>query len=241
MYNRRRARKALACDCYTAEIGKLKHAFGGKLEITFDGKQVQNGKLLIIRVRNTGGTEIRKADFQSPSLGFVFPPAVSVLTAEITERDPIDLDVACNQLLLAGDEKNGSASSPSIEVPATLFNSGDSFSIAALVTGFTDKFEIRGRIAGIRTIKQTFLSEPSTSEGLSRKNAMVALILSAFVPGAGQFYNGDVLKGSILLGLYVISIFLLLVPVFGLLVTLVVWAWAAADAYKSAARMRPRH
>jgi TM2 domain-containing membrane protein YozV len=66
------------------------------------------------------------------------------------------------------------------------------------------------------------------------KNAAVAMILSFFIPGVGQFYNGDMKKGGIMLGAAV---------VFGALTAGVAWlaiaVWSVVDAYQVASGKSP--
>jgi TM2 domain-containing membrane protein YozV len=61
------------------------------------------------------------------------------------------------------------------------------------------------------------------------KNPTVATILSVFIPGVGQFYNGDMKKGAVMLGIGVLL---------GALTAGVGWLgmmiWSAIDAYKVA-------
>lgn len=70
-----------------------------------------------------------------------------------------------------------------------------------------------------------------------RKDAGVATLLSFFLPGAGQLYNGQVGKG---LGFILVSIFvnfpLMFVGV-GFLTALVTWIWSMVDAHSSAERI----
>lgn len=73
---------------------------------------------------------------------------------------------------------------------------------------------------------QTTAAGPRLATG---KNPTVATILSIFIPGVGQFYNGDMKKGAVMLGVAV----LLGAPTVG-----VAWLgamiWSAIDAYKVA-------
>jgi TM2 domain-containing membrane protein YozV len=66
------------------------------------------------------------------------------------------------------------------------------------------------------------------------KNAAVAMILSLIVVGVGQFYNGDMKKGGIMLGAAVI---------FGALTAGLGWLaiaiWSAVDAYQVASGKSP--
>jgi TM2 domain-containing membrane protein YozV len=63
------------------------------------------------------------------------------------------------------------------------------------------------------------------------KDPIVATILSFFIPGVGQFYNGDALKGVVMLvGAIVLS--------FTVLGTIAIWVWSMVDAYQVAKGQR---
>jgi|SRR6185295_5465942 len=66
------------------------------------------------------------------------------------------------------------------------------------------------------------------------KNPAIALILSIVIVGVGQFYNGDMKKGAIMLGAAV---------VFGALTAGLGWlaiaVWSAVDAYQVASGKSP--
>ena len=65
------------------------------------------------------------------------------------------------------------------------------------------------------------------------RNPGVALLLSLFLPGAGQIYNGFVGKGIAMLIACVIcgALSALIVPLF---VAIGIWIWAMVDAYQKA-------
>lgn len=65
------------------------------------------------------------------------------------------------------------------------------------------------------------------------KSPILALILSFFLPGLGQFYNGHSKKGIILLVAAIISIILYVILI-GALLYLIIWIYGLYDAYKSA-------
>lgn len=72
------------------------------------------------------------------------------------------------------------------------------------------------------------------------KSAGVALLASFFLPGLGQFVNGDAGKGVGFLVAYVVgwvSVALLV----GIVVVPVVWVWGMVDAYQSAKAWNLRH
>ena len=72
----------------------------------------------------------------------------------------------------------------------------------------------------------THVMQPQVVTG---KNPVLAAVLSAIIVGVGQFYNGDMKKGAIMLGLALV----LGVATAGLL-WLGVAVWSAIDAYKVA-------
>lgn len=69
-------------------------------------------------------------------------------------------------------------------------------------------------------------SKPVISSG--NKNIVLAIILSAVLPGLGQIYLGLDHKGAIFLIAYVISAILILILI-GFLLCFVIWIWALVD------------
>ena len=65
------------------------------------------------------------------------------------------------------------------------------------------------------------------------KTPILALLLSVFFPGLGQFYNGQPTKGVILIIAAIVSIFLIIFFI-GAILYLVVWVFSLYDAYTSA-------
>lgn len=65
------------------------------------------------------------------------------------------------------------------------------------------------------------------------KSPILALILSIFFPGIGQFYNGQPKKGIILIIAAIISVALFIIMI-GAVLYLIVWVYALYDAYTSA-------
>lgn len=68
------------------------------------------------------------------------------------------------------------------------------------------------------------------------KNSGIAAILSFFVPGLGQIYNGEIGKGLILIASIFISMILMIILV-GFLMYLVIWVYSIYDAYNTAERI----
>lgn len=63
---------------------------------------------------------------------------------------------------------------------------------------------------------------------VSRKEPLLSIILSFFIPGLGQIYNGQIKKGLVLLIGYFLLSWTCLVP-------LVIWLYAMYDGYTVAA------
>ena len=68
------------------------------------------------------------------------------------------------------------------------------------------------------------------------KNPGVAAVLSFFFCGLGQIYNGQIMKGVIMLCAYAISWSLTTVLI-GYVTTPILWIWGMYDAYKKAEKI----
>lgn len=66
-----------------------------------------------------------------------------------------------------------------------------------------------------------------------KKNPGLAAVASFFFAGLGQIYNGDILKGVLLMIVQVINV-LLMFLVIGFFTYPLVWVYGIWDAYKSA-------
>ena len=75
---------------------------------------------------------------------------------------------------------------------------------------------------------------------MTQKNPLIALLLSFLFPGVGQIYNGQMMKGIILLVAYFGIIFLAFILTFIVIgiclfiVPLAIWLYAMYDAYVTA-------
>lgn len=68
------------------------------------------------------------------------------------------------------------------------------------------------------------------------KNPGIAAVLSFFWTGVGQIYNGQILKGLILIGVQILN-GLLMFLLIGFITYPLVWIWGMYDAYKTAERI----
>ena len=72
-----------------------------------------------------------------------------------------------------------------------------------------------------------------SNSSLENRNPLIAAILSFLFPGLGQFYNGQNRKGISFVIVAIISVFLFIILIGGLIYILI-WLWSLLDAYQSA-------
>jgi len=68
------------------------------------------------------------------------------------------------------------------------------------------------------------------------KNPGVAAVLSFFVTGLGQIYNGQILKGVLFIIIQAIN-WLLMYVIIGFITAPLFWIWGMVDAYRTAERI----
>lgn len=68
------------------------------------------------------------------------------------------------------------------------------------------------------------------------KSPGVAAVLSFFVCGLGQIYNGQISKGILMIVAYMVSAMLIFLAV-GIITTPILWIWGMVDAYSTAERI----
>jgi TM2 domain-containing membrane protein YozV len=73
----------------------------------------------------------------------------------------------------------------------------------------------------------------------SMKSAGLAAILSFFISGLGQIYNGQILKGLVIIVVQIINGALTTILI-GWIPLAIVWVWAIIDAYREAERINAR-
>ena len=68
------------------------------------------------------------------------------------------------------------------------------------------------------------------------KSPGLAAVLSFFICGLGQIYNGQILKGLVLVVAYLIS-WLMMWILIGFITTPILWIWGIVDAYSKAQKI----
>ena len=71
------------------------------------------------------------------------------------------------------------------------------------------------------------------------KSAGLAAVLSFFISGLGQIYNGQLLKGLVIIVVQIINGALTTILI-GWIPLAIVWVWAIIDAYREAERINAR-
>lgn len=72
------------------------------------------------------------------------------------------------------------------------------------------------------------------------KSAGLAAVLSFFINGLGQIYNGQILKGLIIIVVQIINGALTLILI-GWIPLAIIWVWAIYDAYSVANKINARY
>lgn len=81
-------------------------------------------------------------------------------------------------------------------------------------------------------VRQRAAPTPQSQE----KNPGLAAVASALVPGLGQIYNGQILKGIVIMILMGISILLAFI-IIGIFTSFILWVYAVYDAYDTAKKI----
>jgi TM2 domain-containing membrane protein YozV len=72
------------------------------------------------------------------------------------------------------------------------------------------------------------------------KNPGVAAVLSFFITGLGQIYNGQILKGVLFIVIQAINLLLMYVLI-GFITSPIFWIWGMVDAYGTAEKINARN
>lgn len=123
IYYKSRRIKALSYKIVTDEplltVGEELH---GKIKILYEGAQVEDISLLIIKFINHGNESIKSDDFEEP-ITISFSPNVGVLSVELINTNPQTINAKIR------------SDSDKIIIEPLLLNRGDSITIKALLTG----------------------------------------------------------------------------------------------------------
>jgi hypothetical protein len=165
-----------------------------KLQILFDGKPVKGVHLILLRIANTGNLPIIPSDYIR-NLSILFSGNVNILSAEITNRSPNDIDTT----IVINDGN--------ITFSPSLLNSEDSIILKALVSQFDGTIDVRGRITGVKNIR-CLRSSVNTSSKLYLSASLASPIVIFLLNPLTKMEFGFSLFLSVLL-----SYILIIIPV----------------------------
>ncbi len=131
-----------------APLVSSQETLAGKLQVSFDGKPVEDVSLVVLRVYNSGNEEIRKADYESP-ITFSFGQGADVLSAEVVSTQP------------AGIPASLTRQGNSVVLSPVLLNSNDIIELRAVVSRVQGNIVASCRIAGVSNCILVASSRPN--------------------------------------------------------------------------------
>ena len=142
VYLKQRSRKEIAYDVIAnTPVLSIDKEVKGKLQVLYEGKPIDDARLVVLRIWNSGKSPISSIDYERP-LTFDFGENSEVLDATIIETKPPDL-------------KEDAAIEKSLNkaiVKPLLLNSNNSIKLKVLLTNFGGNIKASARISGINQI-----------------------------------------------------------------------------------------
>ncbi len=111
----------------------------GQIQLTYNSVPVENPRLAVIRLTNSGNVPIATTDYERP-ISFAFGEGTTVLSSAITAASPDNLNVSA--------QNNGNI----VVLQPVLLNPRDSLTLKLLVSGKGSGLRADGRIHGVRRI-----------------------------------------------------------------------------------------
>lgn len=118
-----------------------------RLQISFDGKPVEDVTLIVLRLQNSGNVPITPADYIRP-VTFNFGQSAAILSAEVTESVPSNIGASIKTV------------SDTVELAPVLMNGDDSMTLKVLLTRGDGTVSADARIVGVN---QLLVRKTSTS------------------------------------------------------------------------------
>jgi len=122
-----------------------------RLEVTFDGKPVEDLSLAIVRIFNSGHLPVQASEFQVP-INLKVAGLANILSASVLSTSPGDLDERFS--------KDG-VSAPMITIEPqkvtlnpVLLNRQDSITIQLIIKDYSGNLTVGGHVLGVRNLKQ---------------------------------------------------------------------------------------
>ena len=186
-----RLRKSLAyvVKTYTA-IFSIDPEIRRKIQILYDGKPITNARLFDITLLNDGRLPVEEKDFSKKTIDFVFSDNGQILSSEVLNVKPADLEIE--------KEEKGNT----LSIKPLLLNKGDSFEIKGVINSDDDEITCHARIVGIKEVRRIHPSKPHFRLSLTKIIGSLLLLLGGFL--IVVFGSGE--NKSIGLGLIVLVI-----------------------------------
>jgi hypothetical protein len=172
LYRLQRRRKSISYEVVSlTPLLSVKEEVRDRVQILFDGKDVLDAHMLIVKVRNSGNVPVLPSDYER-SIQFGFGEQTQVMSAEIVETDPSGIDADVSVL------------SRSVTLRPVLLNAGDAITVRVLLAQYDGSFDVTGRIVGVREIGKTRLRPPTVLLQLVwfLLTVLVSFVLDTVVP-----------------------------------------------------------
>lgn len=137
LHRRQRSRKSLACEISVIGLVSVHSAAEGRVQIHFEGEQVECVHLVEAHVENTGNVPVPRGDFERP-ISFHLGAGATALTVDVSNKTPLELT---GEITLSGNE---------VSLMPLLLNPGDGLTLKILVRNLRDEVRCQYRIVGIR-------------------------------------------------------------------------------------------
>lgn len=152
------------------------------LEVSVDGKRIENPYLVVLEISNDGSKPILASDFESP-LDIRLASDTYFVRSRITSKTPKDIDTDI------------STEKTRISLKPTLLNPNDSVSLTIVTGGVAPILETRARVAGISsiTIADNTVKKRNTARLIFLAAAAVLLSIASSVAYDGAFSKTGIL------------------------------------------------
>lgn len=138
----RRNRKRLSYRVvFQQRLLSVEEDLAGRVQVTFDGNPVQDVRMILIYLRNSGNVPIEESDYIQP-LGFRFGKEARILSAEVVKTKPENMQVSIEA------DRNGITLKPDV------FNGGDALALKVLLTG-NSEVRPEGRVKGVSRLQKS--------------------------------------------------------------------------------------
>ena len=192
LYLKQRRRKALSYAVVSSsDLLSVEEEIRGRVKVLFDNAPVENVRLVIIKLWNSGEIPISKNDYESP-IRIDLGQTNTVLSYEIIHKVPENLPVELSH------RREG------ILLNQILLNSGDSITVKILVSGGLE-LSVGGRIQGVKEIAGTEIKERTPYSKFDFVTYLLSLIMifSVFIsamniPPVKAILDGDFWGGSLI-------------------------------------------